>query len=116
MSFPVHITFRNMQASASVEALVRRRAEDLVQFAPRISACNVVLDCLHPQNHLGRPYGVHIDLAVPGGTVVVNRDAGGNHARTDLTMAVRDAFDTARRQLQEHNRRMERAEKRRAMK
>ena len=44
---------------------------------------------------------MHIDLAVPGGTVVVNRDAGSNHAHDDLQVAIRDAFEAARRQLAE---------------
>lgn len=104
MSFALHIAFRNMDASAAAEALVRQRAEDLEHLSDRISACRVVLDCVHPQNHLGRLYRVHIDLTLPGSTIVVNRDAGSNHAHDDLQVAIRDSFDTARRQLGEHAR------------
>lgn len=100
MPFALHIAFRNMDASESAEALVRQRAEELDQYAFRISACRVVLDCVHRQNHVGRLYSVHIDLTVPGDTVVVSRDAGSNHLHDDLQVAIRDAFDTARRQLQ----------------
>ena len=66
MSFALHIAFRNMDASASAEALVRQRAEELEHFSDRISACRVVLDCVHRQNHLSRLYRVHIDLTLPG--------------------------------------------------
>jgi ribosome-associated translation inhibitor RaiA len=104
MSLALHITFRNMDASDSAEALVRQRAEELQHLSDRISACRVVLDCVHRQNHVSRLYRVHIDLTLPGGTVVVNRDAGSNHAHDDLQVAIRDSFDTARRQLQEHAR------------
>jgi len=99
MSFALHIAFRNMDASEAAEALVRQRVAALEQVAPRISACRVVLDCEHRQNHVGRLYRVHIDLTVPGGTVVVNRDAGSNHVHDDLPVAIRDAFETATRKV-----------------
>jgi len=99
MSIALHIAFRNMDSSAAAEALVRQRGAELEQIARRISACRVVLDCEHRQNHVGRLYRVHIDLTVPGGTVAVNRDAGSNHVHDDLQVAIRDAFDTAERKL-----------------
>ncbi|HUB47607.1 MAG TPA: HPF/RaiA family ribosome-associated protein [Acetobacteraceae bacterium] len=99
MSFALHIAFRNMDASEAAEALVRQRVAELEQYAHRISACRVVLDCEHRQNQVGRLYRVHIDLTVPGGTVVVNRDPGRNHAHDDLQVAIRDAFETAERKI-----------------
>jgi ribosome-associated translation inhibitor RaiA len=112
MSFALHIAFRNMDASEAAGALIRQRAAELEHFDQRISACRVVLDCVHRQNHVGRLYQVHIELTVPGGTVMVNRDAGNNHVHDDLQVAIRDAFEAARRQLQGRVRRMEGAEKR----
>jgi len=58
-----------------------------------------VLDCEHRQNHVGRLYRVHIDLTLPGNTIVVNHDGGDNHAHDDLQVAIRDAFDTAHRKI-----------------
>jgi ribosome-associated translation inhibitor RaiA len=101
MAFVLHIAFRNMDASAAAEALVRQRAEELEHFSDRVTTCRVVLDCVHRQNHLGKLYHVHVDLTLPGGTIVVNRDTG-NHAHDDLQVAIRDAFEAARRQLQEY--------------
>lgn len=100
MTFPLHIAFRNMDASEPAEALVRERAADLEHFSDRISACRVVLDCVHRQNSMGRLYHVHIDLTLPGGSIVVTRDHGTDHAHDDLPLAIRDAFETARRKLQ----------------
>ncbi|MGA3402775.1 MAG: HPF/RaiA family ribosome-associated protein [Acetobacteraceae bacterium] len=114
MSFALHIAFRNMDASASAEALVRQRAEELEHLSDRISACRVVLDCAHRQNQLSRLYRVHIDLTLPGGPIVVNRDAGSNHAHDDLQLAIRDAFDAARRRLQEYARKHDGTTRRRA--
>jgi len=114
MSFALHIAFRNMDASASAEALVRQRAAELEHLSDRISACRVVLDCEHRQNHLSRLYRVHIDMTLAGGTIVVNRDAGSNHAHDDLLVAVRHSFEHARRQLQEHARKHDGTARRRA--
>ena len=114
MSLALHIAFRNMDASASAEALVRQRAAELERLWDRISVCRVVLDCAHRQNHFGRLYRVHIDLTLPAGTIVVNRDAGSNHAHDDLQVAIRDSFDAARRQLGEYVRKHDGIARRRA--
>jgi ribosome-associated translation inhibitor RaiA len=114
MSFTLQIAFRNMDASASAEALVRQRAEELEHLLDRISACRVVLDCVHRQNQMGRLYHVHIDLTLPGGKIVVNHDNGSNHAHDDLQLAIRDSFEAARRQLAEYMRKHDGIARRRA--
>jgi len=114
MSFTLHIAFRNMDASSAAETLVRQRAEELEHLSDRITACHVVLDCAHRQNQISRLYQVHIDLALPGGKIVVNRDNGSNHAHDDLQLAIRDSFDAARRQLGEYARKHDGIARRRA--
>ncbi len=114
MSFALHIAFRNMDASASAEALVRQRAEELEHLSNRIGTCRVVLDCAHRQNQVSRLYSVHIDLTLPGGTIMVNRDTGSNHSHDDLQVAIRDSFDTARRKLQEYARKHDGTARRKA--
>jgi ribosome-associated translation inhibitor RaiA len=44
-------------------------------------------------------FDVHIDMTVPGSEIVVNRVAN-----EDVYVAVRDAFDAAKRQLEDHAR------------
>ena len=105
MASDVRITFRGMEASPSVESQVRRRAEDLQRISDRMTACRVTMEAAHRHHHQGKIYHVHIDLAVPGGSIVVTREPGQDHAHEDLHVAVHDAFDSARRQLQEHIRR-----------
>jgi hypothetical protein len=48
-----------------------------------------------------------VELAVPGGTIVVNREPGEDHAHEDLHVAIRDAFDAARRRLQDQMKRLD---------
>jgi hypothetical protein len=45
----------------------------------------------------GTIYHVRVDLTAPGGEVVVNREPGEDHTHEDLHVAIRDAFDAARR-------------------
>jgi cold shock CspA family protein len=49
-------------------------------------------------------YHVRIDLTVPGDELVVSRDPGKDQAHEDVYVAIRDAFDAARRQLEDHAR------------
>jgi len=86
---------------------VRRRAEELQQFSDRVSACRVTLEAAHRRHRQGTIYQVRVELAVPGGKIVVNREPGEDHAHEDMHVAIRDAFDAARRRLQDHMRRLD---------
>lgn len=103
----LQIMFRNMDPSESAEAQVRRRADELDEFSDRIVSCRVTLEAAHRRHHQGTLYQVHIDVSVPGKHVVVNRNQHDNHAHEDLHVAIRDAFDAARRQLQDQMRRLD---------
>lgn len=105
MQTPMQITFRHMAPSPAVEERIRERAADLERFYDRIVRCHVVVQAPHRHHHQGTLYQVSIDLTVPGGEIVVNREAAAAHAHEDVHVAVRDAFDAARRQLEEFARR-----------
>ncbi len=104
MRLPLQITFRHMDPSPALEARIRQRAEALDQFFDRITACRVVVECRHQRHQQGKQFEVRVDLTVPGAEIVVGRDAGANHAHEDAHVAVRDAFDAARRLLEDHAR------------
>jgi ribosome-associated translation inhibitor RaiA len=101
---PVEITFRHMEPSPTLEARIRQRAAELDQFFDRITATRVVIECRHPRQHQGKLFEVVVDLKLPGSEIVVGRDPGMNHAHEDAHVAVRDAFDAARRQLEDYAR------------
>lgn len=106
MILPLQIAFRNMNASESVESYVRERAEDLDRHAGRIMACRVVIEEKHRRHHQGNLYHVRVDVTSPGREVVVSREPRLDHAHEDVYVAVRDAFDAARRRLEESGRRL----------
>jgi cold shock CspA family protein/ribosome-associated translation inhibitor RaiA len=105
MELPLQITFRDVPPSAAVEVRIREEAEALQRFYDRIQRCRVVVELPHRHHHQGRVYDVRIDLTVPGREIVIGRDPALNHAHEDLYVAIRDAFDAAKRQLQDHIRR-----------
>ncbi len=105
MQLPVQVTFRNLPPSEAVEAAVRERAGRLDRFFDRIVACRVVVEAPHQHHRKGRLYHLRIDLTVPGEELVVSREPAEHHAYEDVYVAIRDAFDEARRQLEDYVRR-----------
>ena len=96
MQLPLQISYRNMESSAAIDTLVREKAGKLEQFHSRIVSCRVVIEQPARHQQQGKQFVVHIDLKVPGGEIAVNRD---HHE--DVYVALRDAFDAARRKLED---------------
>lgn len=111
MKLPLEITFRNMEPSEALAANVREHAEKLEQFYDRIMGCRIMVEQDHKHHHQGNLYHVRIDLTVPGKELVVSRESQKRHAHEDVYVAVRDAFRTMRRQLEDYARRQRGQEK-----
>lgn len=105
MQLPLQITFRNLDASAAVEAKIRARAKELDGYFDRITGCRVAVEAVHRRNQKGRLFRVRIDLTVPGAELVVNHAPSEDHSHEDIYVAVRDSFDAARRRLEDYVRR-----------
>lgn len=106
MKLPLEISFQGMEPSAAVQERAREKAAKLAQFFGGIISCRVGIDLLHKHRHQGRPFGVRIDLTIPGQELVVDRVED-----EDVHVALRDAFDAMRRQLEDVARRMRGQEK-----
>jgi ribosomal subunit interface protein len=96
MKQPLQITFHGMEKSDAVDDAVRRKCAHLERFAPDIMACRVVVDQVQTHQRQGRPFGVRIDLTLPGRELVVDRVEN-----EDVYVALRDAFDGMKRQLED---------------
>jgi len=105
MKLPLQVTFKGMQPSTAIEQRVRQHVEKLERFHPRLMGCRVVVEAPHRHHHKGNVYRVRIDLTVPGGEIIVNRNGEYNHAHEDAHVAVRDAFAAAVRKLEDYARR-----------
>lgn len=105
MQLPLQITFRHMDPSPAVESAIRKHAERLDRFSDRVTSCRVVVEAPHKHQRKGRLYDIRIDLTVPGEELPVTRTGPRDHAREDIYVAIRDAFDTVTRVLEDHTRR-----------
>ncbi|CAL1239187.1 HPF/RaiA family ribosome-associated protein [Candidatus Methylocalor cossyra] len=105
MKLPLQVTFRNMDPSEALEQNIRERAEKLNHFYDRLMSCRVMVEAQHRHHRQGNLYHVRLDLTVPGGELAVSRDPAQDHAHEDVYVAVRDAFDAARRRLEDFARR-----------
>ena len=101
MQIPLQITFKDMEHSDAIEAKIREKAQKLELFAKDIMSCRVVIEEPHQHNHQGNLFSIKIDVTVPGHEIVASKQSGENHAHEDAYVAIRDAFDAVRRQLQD---------------
>jgi cold shock CspA family protein/ribosome-associated translation inhibitor RaiA len=104
MEIPLQIGFRGMAPSPAVEAHIRERVDGLERYFDRIIGCRVVVEASGRHQRKGKLYHLRVDVIVPGREIVVKRDPPEHHAHEDVLVAVRDAFDAARRKLEDHAR------------
>jgi hypothetical protein len=105
MSFPVEIFFRNMDSSPLVANGLRRHAEGLGRYHPRITACRVTIEERAGRHRKGKLFNLRIAIAIPGHEIVVERAPDKRATHNHFRLAAHDAFDAARRQLQDAVRR-----------
>lgn len=104
MKLPLQITFRGIESSDPLEADIREKAGHLDRFSPDIMSCRVTVEARHKHRRDGNLYHVGVDLTVPGREIVTGRELTLHHGHTDAYVAIRDAFDEARRQLEDYER------------
>ena len=105
MKLPLQITFRNMDPSEAMETTIHEKAAKLDHYYDQIMSCRVMVETQHKHHQKGNRYHVRIDLKVPDGELVANREPDLHHSYEDAYVAIRDAFDSVRRQLEEYARR-----------
>ncbi|HYA66086.1 MAG TPA: HPF/RaiA family ribosome-associated protein [Burkholderiaceae bacterium] len=96
MKIPLTITVRGLEHSDALEAAIREHAQKLEQFHSNVTSCRVGVEELGKHRHQGRQFRVRLDLRVPGKEIVVSHDHD-----EDVYVALRDAFDAAKRQLED---------------
>ena len=119
MQEPLQITFRNFASSEWIEQRVRDEVARLERYYPRIIGCHVLLELAHRHHATGNRFRVRIELALPGGDIVISHEPDLHATAQDeaveksarqmevapehkhLVVTIDDAFETARRQLQD---------------
>jgi hypothetical protein len=121
MTLTADITYRNMACSAWLDAEIQKRVAKLTTFCPDIVSCKVLVEIPHRHHEQGNHFHVRIDITVPGEKIVAGqaptlhlvepdgesareRRSVKTLARKDASLALRQAFDAAKRQLREYAR------------
>jgi len=107
METPVQIDFQGMAAQPQVRGVIDKHVGELEQRFGRITAGRVALKAPGEHHRIGL-YEINIRLELPDGREVnVTRTPSEDDRQSDLNFAINDAFKHARRQLQDHVRRMQ---------
>jgi cold shock CspA family protein len=117
------ITFRGVERTTALETEILTRLRKLETYHRGIMGCRVLVELVQRHHEAGNRYHVRIDLTVPGQEIVVAHEAGLHATAQDVDaekltkvaesdperkharVAIREAFDVARRQLQDYARR-----------
>lgn len=119
MTLPIQITFRNIARSDRAEAMIRKEAAKLERFYSPILSCRVAIEAPGQRRRYGGVHHVRIDLGLRGGELVIanepnlqrpiaeDRPKAAKHLEVDtphkhVEAAIRDAFRSARRRLQDY--------------
>jgi len=98
MKLPLQVVFRDVAKSDALDAAIRQHAAKLDLFSNHIMSCRVTVEPSSKHKQQGNVYSVHIDVKLPGKEI----SSSHGHDREDVYVAVRDAFDAVKRQVEEH--------------
>lgn len=102
MKVPVQITFRNLESSDAVVSNLHERIAWLEHFSDKIISCHIVVEKPHKHHQRGNLYHVRINLRLPGAELVISREPSAHKAHKDIYVTIHDAFDEARRELEDY--------------
>jgi len=86
-----------MEPSPALEGFVRQWALKLDHLSERIERCHVVIERPHQHQKHGQHVHVRVTVAVPGPDIVVSHEHALDGSHEDAYVAIRDAFQAARR-------------------
>ena len=102
MEVPLRLSFKNMDHSDAVAYRVRQAVDRLEKFYGGIISCQVVVELPHRHHHKGNLFQVHIDLKIPKEEFIVKQHQKLAAAHRDVYVAIHEAFDSAKRTLEEY--------------
>lgn len=105
MQIPLQITFRGLDHSDAVETKIREKIAKLEQLYDGIISCRVVVDVARKTSgsthRVDEPFHIHVEMAIPGATLVVKRDPKDLKPNEDILVALKEAFTNLERQMKE---------------
>jgi cold shock CspA family protein/ribosome-associated translation inhibitor RaiA len=107
MQVPLHISFENSEPSEAIRLEVERHAKRLEKFHDRITSCKVAVIAPQTRHRKGDPFKIDIRIAMPEHKdIFVTKTHGDMPAHEHATVAIKDAFAAAQRQIEDAVREM----------
>jgi len=97
---PLKVDYKNFEKHPDLNPIIEEQLERLEKCFERITSCHVIISKPHKRHLNGNVYHVHIDLHIPGSVIAITREPERDGRHDDVELAVRDAFKTAKRNLQ----------------
>jgi ribosome-associated translation inhibitor RaiA len=108
MQVPLEIVFEDIDPSDAISARLKEETKKLELFSDRITSARAVVAKPHRHHHHGNTYRIRLHITMPASSeIVVTRDPGENHTHEDVYVTIRDAFNAARRQIQNRVRKLQ---------
>lgn len=108
METPLKIDFHGVEPSEALQNSITEHVAALERFFGRLTACHVSFKAPGGHHRSGGLYEVDIHLTLPSGREVnIGRTPRQDERHAKVLFAVNDAFRRARRQLQDHARRLQ---------
>jgi cold shock CspA family protein len=101
MQTPTEIAFQHCEPSEAIHAEIDRQTQRLEKFSSRITSCHIVVTKLAARHKQGDLFRIDLRIAMPGRDVIIDRSHGDAPEHEHATVAIRDAFDAAIRQIED---------------
>ncbi|MBI3898900.1 MAG: ribosome-associated translation inhibitor RaiA [Gammaproteobacteria bacterium] len=105
MNQPLQLVFRHMDSSPALEKNIREQLASLETHGEPIVSCQVIVEQRHRHHHQGNHFHVRLSVQVAGRELVASRDPDAPHKHENVYVAVHDAVEVMRRQLQDYTQR-----------
>lgn len=102
MKQPLDMRFIGMEPTPAIEEVALGKAAKLDQFRPDIMTCRVTVELKDKHRHQGKSFAVRVNVTVSDHEFSVDRVHD-----EDVYVALREAFDDMKRQLQDSVRRVQ---------
>ena len=112
MKQPLEITFRDVERTPALEALIHREAAKLEKVHDNLIRIRIAVEKPHEHQDSGNPYRIRLEIHAPKSPeIIVTRDPRDEEMHKPLEAVLRDAFKAARRSLKKGEVRTPRPEK-----
>jgi ribosome-associated translation inhibitor RaiA/cold shock CspA family protein len=104
MKVPPEITYRGVDKTDAIDALINEKIAKLEQVCDHISSCHIAVEKVHDRPSSGSPYRVRLDITLPPShELVAESNPSEENQYVGLDTVIRDAFSKAWRQLRDQS-------------